>query len=140
MHRYTLPAALVTASLLGACATVEDPPLTLTRYDGTPAPDAACLATMAQAAQRQAAGGFSTVARPVSRIVGPGRGAAVTLPGAARQQAALVPAGSHPVELPMPAFDNTFTLMYVNCTTRQAWFSRRGGAADVSYWFGPFAL
>lgn len=140
MHSRSVSLAIGAALLLGACAGAQQEPLVLANYAPGQAIDRACLDTMDQASARQAHGGFPVLGPRVTQVIGPPRAAAHVMPGGAGLQGQIVPEGSHPIELRIPTFDNTFTLMYVNCAARQAWFSKRGGVVDATSWFGPFSL
>jgi len=130
------------AVLLAAC-TPRAPapvPLQLAIHERNQPIDQSCHDLMAQAARTQARGGFGLLKREVAQVIGPAAPDVSVVAGQSRRPGVLVPAGSHPVELLVPVFDNTFTRMYVDCTAHQAWFSKRGGVIDRTVWFGPFAL
>lgn len=52
----------------------------------------------------------------------------------------LIPFGGHRAGAPVPQMDGTARSLYVNCETRQAYVSKRGGVIDITYWYGPFGL
>lgn len=128
---------LAAAVLLAACASEPSPArLVLVPYDRATPPDAACAALIEEAAARDLHGAFRPAA---ARLVEPeprpsGAAAPPATPGR------LVPAGSHPARTMQRALDGTFHSLFVDCAARRAWVSRRGGVADLTYWFGPFAI
>lgn len=114
---------------LAGCASTP-PVLVLAEYRADAPPDAACAALIDQALDRELHGAFSLVAREL---------ATRTAPGAAPERR-LAPLGSHPAGAPRRGLDGTFRALFVDCDTRLAYVARRGGVADITYWFGPFAL
>lgn len=49
------------------------------------------------------------------------------------------PPAAHPVER-KHKLDGVFEALYLDCGKKTAYIERRGGVADITYWFGPFAL
>jgi len=126
-------------SLLGACAAPEPPslpPIVLAGLVRDAPRDAACVALIAQAVQRDAQRGFTRAGMLNTNIV--------ARPGAPRPpasaQTTLVPDGSHAASEAVLLMDGTRRRLFVDCVTRQAYVSQRGGVIDVTYWYGPYAL
>ena len=121
-HRMWLliPAALV----LGASANAEPqpvvapPPVLGEQLDDAP-PDPACADLIRQALARDAQREF-TLAGMLNRSP--------------------LPLGGHRASAPALQMDGTARSLFVNCETRQAYVSKRGGVIDITYWYGPFGL
>ena len=131
---------VLVAIALGAFATEKPkppaPPLVLGDYvRGTPRSEA-CASLIAQAVERELHGAF--------KLAGMLNTNTYPKPGESKVRATpdmpLVPLGSHPTGLLAPQLDGTFRSLFVNCETRQAYVSKRGGVIDITYWYGPFGL
>ena len=138
-HRiwWLIPAALV----LGACAsaeppTVVQPPIVLGGYLKDAPLDEACSNLIGQAAVRDAQREFK-LAGMLNTNTYPKPGASQVRP---MLEMPLVPFGSRLAGKPVPQMDGTARSLYVNCETRQAYVSKRGGVIDITYWYGPFGL
>ena len=132
-----VPAALA----LGACASAEpppvvQPPIVLGGYVKDAPLDEACASLIGQAAARDAQREF--------KLAGMLNTNTYPKPGTSRVRSIpdmpLVPFGSHRAGEPVPQMDGTARSLYVNCKTRQAYVSKRGGVIDITYWYGPFGL
>jgi len=132
--------AILAACVLSACAAnkpepVVLPPLVLGEQAKTP-PSEACDSLIGQAAQRDAKGGFKLAGMlNTNTYPGPGQSQVRAAPNSP-----LVPYGSHPAGARSPQLDGTLRSLFVNCETRQAYVSKRGGVIDITYWYGPFGL
>lgn len=133
--------AILAACVLSACAAkkpepVVQPPLVLGGYVKDMPRSEACDGLIGQAAARDAQGGF--------KLVGMLNTNTYPKPGASQVRATphilLVPYGSHPAGAASPQLDGTYRSLFVNCETRQAYVSKRGGVIDITYWYGPFGL
>ena len=122
---------------LGACAagkpeSVAQPPLVLAEQVKDAPRDDACVGLINDAVARDAHGVF--------RLAGMLNTNTDPKHGHAKRQGPLVPAGSHPADMPRRQLDGTFRALFVNCETRQAYVSKRGAVIDITYWYGPFGL
>ena len=138
-HRiwWLIPAALV----LGACASAEpppvvQPPIVLGGYLKDAPLDEACSNLIGQAAVRDAQREFK-LAGMLNTNTYPKPGTSQVRP---MLEMPLVPVGSRLAGKPVPQMDGTARSLYVNCETRQAYVSKRGGVIDITYWYGPFGL
>ena len=132
--------AMLFLPLLGACTAPQPPPppppLVLAGYiQGAPR-DEACVALIEQASQRDAQRDFK-LAGMLNTNTYPRPGES-TVPASTRFP--LVPYGSHPASEAVLLMDGTRRSLFVNCETRQAYVSKRGGVIDITYWYGPYAL
>lgn len=129
-------AALAAILLLGACASKPAPArVVLGPADrGAPA-GAACAALIEQAVARDLRGAFRPAATNIAEVVRPTGAAAHS-----HTPASLVPVGSYRAGATRRELDGTFHSLFVDCGARRAWVSRRGGVADLTYWFGPFTI
>lgn len=141
MRHAAITSAVLAAILLGACASkqpepIAPPPLVLGTYRQDTPREAACDGLIAQAMARDEQGGFKLVGMRNTNIH--------PEPGATQVPAApyptLAPLGSHPAGIGRAQLDGTYRSLFVDCETRQAYVSKRGGVVDVTYWFGPFGL
>lgn len=132
-HRiwWLIPAALV----LGACASAEpppvvQPPLVLGEHMEDAPPDDACTDLIRQAVARDAQREFK-----LAGMLNTNTSRARPMP-----EMPLIPFGGYRASAPVPQMDGTARSLYVNCETRQAYVSKRGGVIDITYWYGPFGL
>ena len=128
---------LAMAVLLAGCATAPQESLMLVEYVESAPPDTACAAMLERAAARDAANGFDTLGRQIEQVHAAPTNGITHDPARSRR---LVPAGASPAGQPWRRMDGTIQSLYVDCAARKAYVSRRGGIADVTYWFGPFRL
>lgn len=132
--------SILAAILLGACASeappAPPPPLVLGAYQPDAPRDDACVALIGQAAQRDAKRDF--------KLAGMLNTNTYPKPGESKAPASpyirLVPLGSHAASPASLQMDGTLRTLFINCETRQAYVSKRGGVIDITYWYGPFAL
>lgn len=131
---------LLAAAFLGACASTKPQPsaplLVLVDYQADAQRDDACTALIGQAALRESQRGFS-LAGMLNTNTDPKPGKAKV---AGAPYSPLMPIGSHPAGAARQQMDNTSRRLFVNCETRQAYVSKRGGVTDITYWYGPFVL
>ena len=133
--------AILAALFLGACASkkpepVVPPPLVLGGYQKDTPRSAACDSLIGQAVERDAKGGFKLVGMlNTNTYPKPGKSQVRESPNHP-----LVPYGSHPAGDARAQLDGTFRALFVNCETRQAYVSKRGGVIDITYWYGPFTI
>ena len=127
--------AVFPALTLVACAARQPepvvlPPLVLAEYVRNAPPDPACAGLIERAVARDGQGGFK-LAGMLNTNTDPKQG---------HSKGLLIPLGSHPTGLLTPQLDGTYRSLFVNCETRQAYVSKRGGVIDITYWYGPFGL
>lgn len=131
---------VLAAIALGACASKKPepsaPPLVLGGYVKSTPRSEACDSLIAQAGQRDLQGAFKLAGMlNTNTYPKPGESKVRAMP-----DIPLVPFGSHPADVPARQLDGTLRALFVNCETRQAYVSKRGGVIDITYWYGPFGL
>lgn len=133
--------AILATCILTACASKQAdplvmPPLVLGGYDKDTPRNPACDSLIEQAVERDVKGGFKLVGMlNTNTYPKPGKSQVRETPNHV-----LIPYGSHPAGPLIRQLDGTFRSLYVNCETRQAYVSKRGGVIDITYWYGPFVL